>query len=1124
VNHWLAEKSDNEYYSTTNNMLRLLSITTWLITCLTLFMGCESPHPANGPSQSDFSSPPASAKPRVWWHWMNGNITKSGIRKDLLWMHQVGIGGFHNFDANLFTPAVVDSPLVFMTPPWKAAFRFAATMADSLGFEMTIAGSPGWSVTGGPWVAARDGMKKYVWTETLVRGGQTFQGKLTEPSDIPGNFQNVRNAAEGGFTPVVGEIPTYYNDAAVVAYRRLPTDQAFSTLSPTIRSSGGKFDFPFLTDGDLNTTKVLPPGEVGEDFWIQYEFKSPQTIKAMSVVGANHSALEQFNGGPENRRLMVSNDGVEFTEVAKIKGSIAVQNTIAFKATTGRYWRLAYTTLPPPFNPFSQMFGGSGGESRPEGVNLAEFVLYSTDRIDQLEDKAGFTPWSEDMPSYLATDADALGTDDVVVLTDKMQQDGTLNWDVPPGDWVVLRFGYSLTGRQNHPASAAGTGLEVDKLDEAAVRSYINTYLDMYQDATGGMMGDKGLQFMVLDSYEAGHMNWTHDMPEEFEVRRGYSLQKWIPVLTGRIVESREASEMFLWDFRKTIGEMIAENHYDVIGQELQKRNMKRYTESHENRRIYLADGMDVKRNADVPMAAMWTPGSLAGDTNEEVRSEADIRESASVAHIYGKPIVAAESMTSVGRAFQEYPERLKRTADLEMASGLNRFVIHTSVHQPLDDKMPGFSLGPFGQYFSRQETWAQLARPWIDYLARSCYMLQQGRHIADALVLYGENSNITWEFKDVLPVIPGYEYDFVNATALIQAVTAKDGKMTTPGGGVYSVLVLDESTRHMTLPVLRKIGELAQAGVAVTGAKPQRSPSLSDDMQAFRALVDEIWSRPNVSTNPAADLLGHAGVEPDVMVNGNPHKVLYVHRSMPGSDIYWLDSRSAEQNQAEISFRMSGEVPVLWHPETGKTKPVSWEIKDGRTVIPLAFEPWEAYFIVFTEETGDNGFTLPEIREEVISTISSPWNVRFQPHRGAPENAVFDQLKSWAEQEDEGIKYFSGTATYNNSFQLSSTPTGQRIILDLGEVKNLAEITVNGKHVGILWKTPFKADITEASKEGENTLEISVTNLWVNRLIGDAQPGAKKLTFTTMPFYRADGALLPSGLLGPVKLIRTNQ
>ena len=685
---------------------------------------------------------------------MRGRITKDGIRKDLLWMKRSGIGGFQNFDASLMTPQIIDKRLTYMTPEWKDAFKFATELADQKGLEMAIAGSPGWSVTGGPWVPAEDGMKKYVWTETQVNGGQPFKGKIPQPAATTGNFQNVGLPQTTMLGEATGVLPEYYHDAFVIAYRNLPTDKTLADLEPKMTSSGGDFTLGGLTDGDLNTTTFLPPKAIGEDMWIQYQFEKPQTLKAVQIVGAIHSALEGFNGGPLNRRLKVSDDGVNFREIAAFTSSINPQNTLAFLPTTAKYWRLAYETLPPPFSPFGAMFGAPQ-QTEPDGVNVAEFKLFTTDRIDQFEDKAGFTPWKEDNPTFAQQNADAIPTEQVIDLTSIMGADGSLDWTPPApraigagskgeqADWLVLRFGYSITGRQNHPASPEATGLEVDKLDKDAVRKYINAYLDMYKDATGGLMGEKGLSHMILDSYEAGHMTWTKALPDEFAKRRGYDIKPWIPVLTGRIVKSREASEAFLWDFRKTIGEMIAENHYDVIGEELHKRGMKRYTESHEDKRIYLADGMDVKRNADIPMSAMWTPGSLAGGADEEVRSEADIREAASVAHIYGKPFVAAESMTSIGNAFSWQPEKLKRTADLEMASGLNRFVIHTSVHQPLDDKMPGFSLGPFGQYFTRQETWSGAgAKAWVDYLSRSCHLLQQGKFVADALVYYGENTN----------------------------------------------------------------------------------------------------------------------------------------------------------------------------------------------------------------------------------------------------------------------------------------------------------------------------------------------------------------------------------------------
>lgn len=1086
-----------------------------LITVFSLMLACSSYAQDNKDAlMKGFIAPPNSAKPRVWWHWMNGNISKDGIQKDLDWMQSVGIGGFQNFDADLFTPVVVPKKLIFMDAVWKDAFKFTTELADKKGLEMAIAGSPGWSVTGGPWVEPKDGMKKYVWTEALVAGGKKQTIKLANLPNVIGKFQDVETEAGGVMGGFVGEKPRYASDALVIAYKLPSNEKHLINLNPKMSKSGGDFDTKLMLDHEIGKMYFLPPTEIGKDMWVQYEFAAPQTFKAFAVGMGEAGELADFNGGPTNRSLKVSDDGVNFRTVAKVPNSTLPFITIGIPTTTAKYWRMCFETLPATVSPIAAMMGMPTTGLKPSGTNISEFVLFNTSRIDQAEDKAGFSPWKEDGELAGANDVEAISTQDVVDLTEKMNADGSLEWDVPEGNWMVMRLGYSLTGRQNHPASPEATGLEVDKLDKEAVRKYINTYLDMYKEATGGLMGTKGLTHMILDSYEAGHMNWTKNFPDEFKKRRGYDIKSWIPVLVGRVVNNLEASEKFLWDFRKTIGEMIAENHYDVIGEELHKRGMKRYTESHENGRIYLADGMDVKRYADVPMSAMWTPGSLGGSTTEEeVRSEGDIREAASVANIYGQNLVAAESMTSIQNAFSWHPEKLKRTADLEMASGLNRFVIHTSVHQPLDDKQPGFSLGPFGQYFTRHETWSGAgAKAWMHYLGSSSYMLQQGRNVADILYLYGENTNITWVCREKLPNIPsGFEFDFVNSSALLNVIQAKDGKLVANSGNSYRVLMLDESTKLMSLAVLKKIKALVEAGVKVVGMKPEKSPSLSDNDTEFQKIANEVWANSNLSSFDKINL------EADVVINGAKNKILFRHRKSATEDIYWLNNRSDQVNEAEISFRISGKVPELWNPVTGKVEKVSYQIKEGRTIIPLKFQSWDAYFIVFKEKAKINSFTKSASKETVITQINTPWKVNF---KGSSQ--TFDKLASWSESTDNDIKYFSGTANYTNIFNIENFVKGKNsFVLDLGDVQNIAEVIINGKTVGTVWKKPFYLDISDAIKLGENSIEIKVTNTWVNRLIGDAQADVKdKTTFTTMPFYKADAPLLPSGLLGNVTVL----
>ncbi len=1090
----------------------------------------RQPTPAEA-LEAGFQNPPDSAKPRLWWHWMNGNVTKEGIKADLEWMKRVGIGGFQNFDANLFTPQVVEKRLVFMTLEWKDTFRYATELADKLGLEMAIAASPGWSETGGPWVPAKDGMKKYVWSETRITGGKKFTGKLPLPPDVTGPFQNVPFRDPLSFGRETKK-PTFYEDAAVVAYRLPKADIPFAELNPKITSSGGQFNIKDLTDGDLAKTSLLPPTAVGENAWIQFEFDTQQTFKALTIV-AGEPAM-QFFPTPSNRTLQASDDGVTFRDVLQIPITTLPQNTVTFAPTTAKFFRVAFKTLQPQPNPIAALAGLPQGELKPKGTEVAEIVLHTTYRINRLEEKAAFTPSGELEKFVTPETTDAIPTGDVVDLTAKMKPDGTLEWDAPAGDWIVLRLGYSLTGRTNHPASPEATGLEVDKLDPQAVRAYFENYLDQYKDATGGLMGKRGLQYVITDSFEAGGANWTKNLMAEFARRRGYDMKPWLPVLTGRIVKSTEASESFLWDFRKTLSDLIAENHYDLLGEMLHERGMGRYSESHETGRAFIGDGMEVKRKADVPMSAMWTPNAFTtpGATADTVANgyKMDVRESASVAHIYGQNIVAAESLTAIGNTFGYSPEKLKPTADMALACGLNRFVIHTSVHQPLDDKRPGLSLGPFGQWFTRHETWAEQAKAWIDYLARSSFMLQQGKFVADIAYFYGEDNNITSLFGLKPPDIPeGYNYDFVNADALINVLQVKNGKLVTPSGMSYEVLALDENARKMSLPVLRKIRDLVRAGATIAGVKPERTPSLRDNPAEFAALVKEVWgaNRPNVSAGqPLAEVLLAKKIAPDFTYSKpqSDTEILFVHRRLADGEIYWVNNRKDRVEEIEATFRVVGKEAELWHPETGKIELTSYRIANGHTIVPLRLNPNEAVFVVFRKTTTAQSRTLPRQVETPLVTLDGAWEVSFQPDRGAPARVTFDKLISWSESADAGVKYFSGTASYTRTVDAPSEwfVSNTRLWLDLGAVKDIAEVVINGQWLGVVWKKPFRVDVTDVLSPGANTVEIKVTNLWVNRLIGDQQPSVtRKYTYTTMPFYQADSPLLPSGLLGPVQLVR---
>jgi hypothetical protein len=1098
------------------------------------------------PLKSGFENPPNGARPRVWWHWMNGNISKEGIKLDLEWMHRVGLGGFQNFDAALQTPLVVDHRLVYMTPEWKDAFKYATDLADQLGLEEAIAGSPGWSESGGPWVPASQGMKKYVWSETHVEGGKPFTGMLPHPPSNTGAFQNIRvhdmlSAPEGS-----APIPQFYADSVVVAYRRAASDVSVESQHAKMTASGGSPDFAMLSDGDLEkTTKIPIPAATGQTSWIQYEFPAPQTIRSITFVTVDPNEIAALVGGmgTPDKALEASDDGQTFREVAKLSGGDAPQHTLSFPAVTAKYFRVTFKRTPPP--PIPDWAQGLDPASfgiklppPPTNYEIAELVLHPGPRVNRLEDKAAFTTegdlYSLATPPVAA--ADAVAMSDIVDLTSKMQPDGTLDWTPPAGDWVVLRFGYSLLGITNHPATAEATGLEVDKLDRRFVKKYFDTYLDSYKETVGAdYMGKKGIRYVINDSWEAGAQNWTDNLVADFKRLRGYDPVPWMPVLVGQVVESSEASDKFLWDFRKTLADLVADEHYGQLEATLHERNMGHYGESHEEGRALIADGMEVKKFNEVPMSAMWT--QTPGVNKETFGYNADDRESASVSHIYGQNLAAAESMTAAAAPWAWSPATLKPTADQEFLNGINRFVIHESAHQPLVNKAPGMTLGPFGQWFNRNETWAEEAGTWVNYLARTSFLLQQGHFGADLIYFYGEDSNLTAIFGEKAPEVPaGYGFDYVNADALIHELSVADGRVTTASGMNYRVLGLDAYSKHMSLPVLRAIHKLVVNGAIVAGPKPMDDPSLADDQVEFKLLNDDLFGdgtgvhHVGKGTVYAGQNLGdvfsalHVAPDFDYTKPESDARLLFVHRKLDDGDLYFVDNRNDRNETVNATFRVTGRAAELWHADTGQTEPASFKIADGRTTVPLKLEPWGTVFVVFRKPTDETTFTVPAKAENEVATLKGSWKITFQPGRGAPPSITVNALSSWSESTNAGVKYFSGEGTYTKTIQAKADwfKNGVHLWIDLGDVKNLAEVTVNGKSLGVVWHTPYRVDATDALKAGGNEVSIKVTNAWVNRLIGDQQPGVTdkdKVTFADVKPYKANSPLLPSGLLGPVRL-----
>jgi hypothetical protein len=906
----------------------------WLL--LLAAAGAVSPaawaaEPTSDAFAQNFADPPASARPRVWWHWMNGNITKDGIAKDLAWMKRVGIGGAQTFDANLRTPQIVDKRLVYMTPDWKDAFHFAAAEADRLGLELAIASSPGWSETGGPWVPAADGLKKIVWSEIEITGGKPFKGALPRPPEVTGPFQSI--AAAPGIGALLSDGPKpatptpFFSDIAVLA---VPIGPATEAAMPVATDGTGQaLDVRSLTDDDL-TSGVSLPVSPGRPPILQLRYAAPHTIRSARLF-APASAM-QFFGPAYLPRLEASDNGHDWRTVANIPMA-AVPTAVAFAPVTARQFRLVFDrTKTVGFSPAASVPGvdhiglgaGMGAMGEPHPLTVSEFRLAETDQIDRVEAKAGFSI----VEDYLALSPalpDAAGPTPsrVINITDRLRGDGTLDWTPPKGRWRVIRFGSSLIGTMNHPATAEATGPEVDKFDGAAVRRYLDHYLGLYKDAAGpDLIGAHGVRAILNDSIEVGAANWTPRMIEQFTRLRGYDPTPWLPALTGMIIGSRSQTDAFLYDYRRTLADLIASEHYGTVASFAHANGLKVYGEALEDHRPSLGDDMAMRSHADVPMAALWAYGRT-----EKPRPSylADMKGAASVAHVYGQNLVAAESMTSFMSPWAYGPNDLKHMIDLEFLSGINRPVVHTSVHVPTDDKQPGLSLFVFGQYFNRNESWADLAKPWIDYIARNAFVLQQGRNVADIAYLYGEEGPLTALYGDkpVADAPTSVAYDFVNADALLTMLSNDGADLVTPGGARYRALYLGGASRAMTLPTLRRIAALVEAGATVIGAKPMANPSLAGDPAEFAALVARLWPDAGppqtgkgkvIVARDSESALAAAGIAHDFRVTGGraDSDVRFVHRKLADGDSYFVSNRQNRAEAVDAHFRVIGKVPEL--------------------------------------------------------------------------------------------------------------------------------------------------------------------------------------------------------------------
>ncbi|HEY4150668.1 MAG TPA: glycosyl hydrolase, partial [Chitinophagaceae bacterium] len=736
----------------------------------------------------------------------------------------------------------------------------------------------------------------------------------------------------------------------------------------------------------------------------------------------------------------------------------------------------------------------------------------------------------------------------VIDLSDKVK-DGYLQWEVPAGNWIILRTGHRMTGSKISIAQPEADGLSVDWLSAKPVDLQFEHFAKIILEDAGPLAGTT-LKFFGDDSFEDGFPNWTGDILQKFEHYRGYDPLPYLPVLNGYIVGSAAISDRFLHDYRKTVADCMADEHYGHFAKRCHEKGLLVNNEAAGPSRsgTMCMDGLKNLGKSDLPCGEFWLglkhdeEGGLDehqsyGVTRLEGGQNKVTKMTASAAHIYGKKIVSAESFTTF-RHWLDYPGNMKQATDRAFCEGINRFLIHAITCTRPEDGQPGYEYGA-GTHFNPNVTWWNQSGPFLRYIARCQYLLRQGFYVADVLYYNGDEAPNLVRPKHIVPTLGrGYEYDACNEEVLLTRSSVSGGRIVLPDGMSYRLLVLPDD-RRMPPGVLKKIKELVQAGATVIGPAPEQASGLLDyptcDEQV-KAMATELWGPCNGTSTrqnnfgkgriywnmPEREVLLKDGVMPDLESEEKETQVDFIHRRLDETDIYFIANRSNKEIKEILFFRVDDKIPELWDPVTGEKRDLQQYGRQGaRTRIPFILAPFQSFFILFSrpaaskkgteQSTGFRSYTA-------VQQLEGAWMVQFDPKWGGPASVLFDTLSDWTMHLDERIKFYSGKATYRKQFDLETHyPVETRLWIDLGLVKNIASVRLNGKDLGIVWTSPWRVEITGVAKEKGNQLEIDIVNLWPNRLIGDAAlPPEKRITRTNIAL-KNDASLLPSGLLGPV-------
>lgn len=1113
----------------------------------------------------NFKSPAIEYHPETWFHLNGNNISKEGLTLDLEAIKHAGLQGIHLFNKAGQPYSDVDQ-IKILSPEWEDMIRHAADECKRLGLKFTMQNCPGWSMTGGPWVPAAEAQREIVESVYRLSGGNFFNDVLKLDSLYKTPDYDYKDVQVLAFPTPEGDDLEPQNPSSIETNNKLvPWKDMFNPNSKIIV--------------DAKTTQLAKPLDAyrakgiskvnNEDTWVKTKFDTPVTLRSIVFPPLRHIIME-------NQYPQVD---VDIKVEALVDNKL---NDVAVINIPDGNWndRQKYLTLAIPETTSTEfVFTFLGAHSI-----VPEFMhLTSKPRLHNHEAKAAKAMRRlEKGVQYINSNNTIIPSKDIINLSDKMNSEGKLTWEVPEGNWTVVRFGHINMRLTNKPAVPEATGWESSKLDKKAIENHLRNGMIGNLIKDGGPIGDGKLNGLLIDSWESHIPTWTmnsEDMFTEFETRRGYSMKTYLPATMGYIVENPEITTKFLRDLRQTMDEVYIDNFFTHFATVAHDMGAKVYTEG-AGGEVLPIDPMRYYGVSDIPMTEFWYPSAPSAQ-NEYAKP---IYNAASATHLYNKPMLAAEACTQVGVQWNEHPFSVKYLIDYNFAKGVNHLVFHTFSHTPQTNVYPGSSFGGnIGFPLVRQQTWWKYMHDWTDYLTRNQYMLQQGEYVADVLWYYGDQFERPPFDLDYFP--KGYRFDYLNAEILQEKLSIIDNKIHVKDAGNYRVILLRES-KDMLLSTAQKLKELVLAGAVIVGDKPTDSPSLMDDKNdliELQNISDELWGTTKTGLKQVGkgkvywgktldDVLKEESISQDVIVPEGLD-INWIHRKTEDADIYFVASKHKEPMDVTLSFRVNDVNPQIWDAFTGAQQAAKiWSKSKGRTNIVLSLPSNGSAIVVFSKEnkgpyaskvtynnetvldtetgwynihnSGDypktawkgdefmasvsGDYIFVQNEQETKKTISikeeslqNNWKLSFDEGWDTPKSIEIPELKSLTQFEDEAIKHYSGITTYSKTINLKET--GRHTVIYLGDVENMAELWCNGKKVGVKWAPPFVFDISEEVKKGENNLEIKVTNTWRNQLIFDnSRPKNQKKTWTTSPPKKEETELEDSGLIGPVILKQT--